>query len=65
MSEASVDLLDATGYEFHGLVGKGAFSSVFRARSAKLDAMVAIKIMDFETISTAFEDIIQVGAKHW
>jgi serine/threonine-protein kinase OSR1/STK39 len=47
----------STGYRKLGRIGHGAFSNVFRARSASSE--VAIKVMDLENISTSFEDILQ------
>ena len=39
-------------------IGKGAFSTVIKAKCRKNDQEVAIKIMDLENITTSFDDIL-------
>ena len=52
--------LDSGFYEIQSRIGSGAFSSVFRARLRnKPNSYVAIKVMDLESITSSFEDILQ------
>ncbi|KAF3046433.1 hypothetical protein E8E12_008812 [Didymella heteroderae] len=37
-------------YDFHELIGKGAYGRVFKGKSRKTDSLVAIKIIDIDTV---------------
>ena len=60
-NETRVWPFEAGGYELLGVIGRGAFSKVCRARCKPSGAFVAIKVMELEHITTSFEDILQVG----
>lgn len=49
----------ASDYERTVMIGRGSFSQVWKARVPSRDAIVAIKVMDLENISSSFEDILQ------
>jgi len=61
ISDMSYFLFPCTSSDYQRTVkiGSGSFSQVWKARVPSRDAVVAIKIMDLENISSTFEDILK------